>query len=295
MKFAKGFGRRKSSGNALEYEQPPEQAHSSFRVLERPQASATISFDSAPSVARRFSGGRLFGSSQQRPSGEDDSAGSNRLISDDITQEDVWRLTENRGSGGSGGTTASTSTGYYDSSSAASARYSSHSTLPTPDQDDELFPVKKANTFHPDALALKDLPPPPPRHKDRTFSFGRLKKSSTAEVPRPKTGVEPVPLPSTVPMAARERAQTTSSYATESSHASTVVPAQNDPSPTLDLADSGDDFSNMFNGFGKRSSVTLESALKKTSTPPPAPLPRSVSNATYGPVTSKLTLAFVGL
>lgn len=275
MKFAKGFGRRKSSGNALDYEHPPENAQTSFRVLERPQPNATISFDSAPAVTKRFSGGRLFGSPQQRPSGEEE-GGGNRLDHTRDSRRLTWRLTWDRGSGGSGNTTNSNSTGYYDSSSAASARFSSHSTLPQADPDDELFPPRKSNTFHPHANTFKDLPPPPPRHRERTFSFGRIGKRASSP-PRPKTGVDPTHNQSNNPPITRERAQTTSSYTTESSYASTAVPPPKlDPGPSLDT-----DFGiNMFDGLGKRSSVTLDQAARKTPSPSePSALARTVSKS----------------
>ena len=271
MKFAKSFGRRKSSGNALDYEHPPENAQTSFRVLERPQPNAAISFDSAPPVTKRFSGGRLFSSPQQRPSGEDD-GGSNRLNNNRDSRRLTWRLTWDRGSGGSGNTTNSTSTGYYDSSSAASARFSSHSTLPQADPDDEVFPPRRSKTYHPDVNSFKDLPPPPPRHKERTFSFGRIGKRASSP-PRPKTGVDSTPTQFIDAPVTRERAQTTSSYATESSYASTAVPPSTlESGPSLDTTDFGADFgTNMFDGLGKRSSVALDKATRQT--PPPSELP----------------------
>ncbi|KAL9080072.1 MAG: hypothetical protein Q9157_001095 [Trypethelium eluteriae] len=277
MKFAKGFGRRKSSGNALDYELPSENAPSSFRVLERPQSNATMSFDSSPAVTSRNSGGRHFGSPQTRSSGEDDGLGSNRSNNKRDSRRLTWRLTWDRGSGGSGNTTNSASTGYYDSSSAASARFSSHSTLPQADPDEELFPVRRSKTFHPEVNTFKDLPPPP-KHKERTFSFGRIGKRASSP-PRPKTGVDLKQSQDINPPTTRERAQTTSSYATESSYASTVVPPPPnlDPSPSLVDSDFGADFgTNMFDGLGKRSSVTLDQLPRKTPSPT-APLPRSVS------------------
>ncbi len=58
IKIPKGFGRRKSSGNALEeLENPPEP---SFRVFERSQGGSK-SFDGV-SKLNRFSGGRPLSS-----------------------------------------------------------------------------------------------------------------------------------------------------------------------------------------------------------------------------------------
>ena len=278
MKFGKGFGRRKSSGNALDYEHPPENVQTSFRVLERPQPNATISFDSSPAVTKRFSGGKLFASPQQTPSGEDDSVGSNRSHNQRHSRRLNWRLTWDRGSGGSGNTTNSTSTGYYDSSSAASARFSSHSTLPQADPDDELFPVRRSNTFHPDVNTFKDLPSPP-KHKERTFSFGRIGKRTSPPPSRPKTGVDPTQGQTSNAPATRERAQTTSSYATQSSYASTAVPApMPNIGPSLDPTDFGLDFgTNMFDGLGKRSSVTLDQNIQQSSSPSSTALHRYVS------------------
>ena len=282
MKFGKGFGRRKSSGNVLDYEHPPENAQTSFRVLERPQSNA-ISFDASPAVTKRFTGGRLLDSPQQRPSGEEDSGGSNRSNNQRDSKRLLPRLTWSRGSGGSGNTSNSNSTGYYDSSSAASARFSSHSTLPQADPEEELFPIRKSKTFHSNVGTFKDLPPPP-KHKERTFSFGRARKPAPSPPPspplmRPKTGVDASQSQPYTFSVSRERAQTASSYATESSYASTAVPLpKSEAGPTLDTTDFGAEFgTNMFDSLGKRSSVTLDQIVRKSPSPTPGALPRSVS------------------
>lgn len=52
-KFPKGFGRRRSTANALEeLQNAPVSAESSFKVLERPGHSKNISFDGGIKLAK---------------------------------------------------------------------------------------------------------------------------------------------------------------------------------------------------------------------------------------------------
>lgn len=154
---------------------------------------------------------------------------------------------------GSGGTHNSTSTtGLYDSSS--SARYSSSSTLPS----------STDVPLHNDHLTrgIHDLPVPPVpdsplfslRAAGRTFSFGtRPQRASTPLSQQTQHPQQPFSASSST---ARDRAMTASS-------ASTATP------PKLldsDLSingnnDDDDNFSNMFENFGKRkSAILLESS-----------------------------------
>lgn len=165
---------------------------------------------------------------------------------------------------GSGGTTNSGSSGYYDSSS-ASARHSSTSTLPSsvdPDrhpEEEELYaprPPAASGMYQTVSAGMEDfapLPQPPSfsSRAARAFSFGNRKNSG-----RPSTDakdVPPVPPVHQDDSGHRERAMTTSSYA------STAVPSK----PELKLGnDFGDDFgSDMFD------------SLHKDPQPPPPPLP----------------------
>lgn len=137
----KGFGRRKSSGNALDFE-PTEGAasptQSTFRVIERPDSKKAASYGRE----KPTSNGRAY------------NAPLNALRGKSV---DNLTLGPNRGSSG---TTNSGSSGYYESSS-ASAKHSSTSTLPSsvdqehraPD-DDELFPPHPQKSFTTDRKSV---------------------------------------------------------------------------------------------------------------------------------------------
>ncbi|USW57772.1 hypothetical protein Slin15195_G110910 [Septoria linicola] len=283
----KGFGRRKSSGNALDFEQserdsaaPP--AQSTFRVLERPDNKKSIS----------------YGREKPASSGKTLNSPLNALRGKSV---DNLALGPNRGSGG---TTNSGSSGYYESSS-ASARHSSTSTLPSsldqdhraPD-DEELFPHprKSATTsMYQTVTAYNNDPPPPPpptfsSRAARAFSFGGNKHAKS-----PSKDVPPLPPPhsSTTfdyyprnPSPQRERAMTTSSYA------STAVPARSELK--LSSPDFGsDDFGNMFESLKKEpvpSPPPAVGTFHRTESPPMFP-PRTLSRNALTPSPNPLKLS----
>lgn len=256
----KGFGRRKSSGNVLDFE--PQQdsaapaAPSSFRVIDRSDKKP------APYGSDKLTS-RPFNSPLQALRGKsaDDlglsSNNHNKSPHHTATRaHSAWPLS---GARGSGGTTNSGSSGYYESSS-ASARHSSTSTLPSSlDQDrsvddEDLFsrPRKTATTgmYQSVGGGAEEPPAPPPSFSSRAaraFSFGNRRGSpkelDLPPVPPPHTNVETVyPVRTHSPQ--RERAMTTSSYA------STAVPSKADI--TLSSPDfGGDDFGNMFDSLKK--------------------------------------------
>lgn len=237
----KGFGRRKSSGNILDFPSPDEPStstaapSSTFRVIERQDRKA-VTYGAAADrdVSRPFSSpihalrGKSEndlskGSARQRVAGWPQTGGATR---------------------GSSGTTNSGSSGYYDSSS-ASARHSSTSTLPSsvdpdrhPEEEESYAPRPPAASgmYQTVSAGMEDfapLPQPPSfsSRAARAFSFGNRKNSG-----RPSTDakdVPPVPPVHQDDSGHRERAMTTSSYA------STAVPSK----PELKLGnDFGDDF-----------------------------------------------------
>ncbi|KXT11244.1 hypothetical protein AC579_6997 [Pseudocercospora musae] len=258
----KAFGRRKSSGNALDLglpadaggTAPPEQ--SSFRVLEREDKKSLSYNNEKPH--------RPFASPLNTLRGKsvDDLRRAQKGSAGNSTRNyPAWPL---NGARGSGGTTNSGSSGFYESSG-ASARHSSTSTLPssldqdkTPD-DDELYPVRKPHTttgMYRTLPPAADEPPPPPKFtsKLRTFSFGGkhhrgASRDDVPPVPPPQIdSAPPLPPPPAQPTRShspfRERAMTTSSYA------STAVPPRTEL--RLDDPDFGnDDFSNMFDSLKK--------------------------------------------
>lgn len=255
----KTFGRRKSSGNALDFEQeaPAAPAQSSFRVLERPDKK-TVTYGSRDSPV-----GRPFISPLHALRGKsvDDLGLAQKNPSIDASRNRPgWPLS---GARGSGGTTNSGSSGYYESSS-ASARHSSTSTLPSSlDQDhhqdeEELYPAKRAQTtgMYQSVGPSADEPlPPPPRsftnRAARALSFGQKGKTpkelpqDVPPLPPPHSGNGALANPTRSHSPFRDRAMTTSSYA------STAVPLKTEL--TLD-GDFGkdDDFSNMFDDMKKR-------------------------------------------
>ena len=283
----KGFGRRKSSGNALDFE-PSERdsvvapAQSSFRVLERPDPKKSASYG-----REKPTSGRAFNSPLNALRGksvDNLTLGQNRSVDPTTSsQRRGWPL---NGTRGSGGTTNSGSSGYYESSS-ASAKHSSTSTLPSSvDQehrgadDEELFPhPRKSLTtgmYHKLNAPNNEPPlPAPPKFSTRAaraFSFGGNKhaKSPSKDIPplppAHNSGVS-IPAPAPAPRSHspyRERAMTTSSYA------STAVPTVTDLK--LSSPDFGnDDFGNMFESLKKEPAP---------SPPPQPPVHRTVSGST---------------
>ena len=259
----KGFGRRKSSGNILDIEAeasaPAQQAgSSSFRVLERKDGKPTYG---APVTRPERTSSRPFNSPLHALRGKSadqlDLYPSTSVHNPRNNTRPGWPLNDN--ARGSGGTTNSGSSGYYDSSS-ASARHSSTSTLPSSvdqdhhhEQQEELFPVRKAATtgMYRTVAADPDEPPPPPpsfsSRAARAFSFGNRQPRNSKETPPPvpvHTSSRPPTQPQRSQSPSRERAMTTSSYA------STAVPTRSEL--TLTSPDFGnDDFSNMFDSLKK--------------------------------------------
>lgn len=277
----KSFGRRRSSGNALDVAPettPP--AQSSFRVLERPRDNGPAygkqnsRVQGKPTVIRPFNSPLH----QLRGKSADDlqELGANRCVGGDVQDARLSALRSNRGSGG---TTNSGSSGYYESS-AASARHSSSSTLPSSLEQDrepeheELYPREPATTpmYH-SASADADAPLQPPStftsRAARALSFGNkhyrqpsYSKALPAVPPIPLDGPPRSPERSHSPQ--RERAMTTSSYA------STAVPTKHEPSLTLGNGnlgvDFGDDgFGDMFGNIGRSAQPSQE----HLPTPPP--------------------------
>lgn len=252
----KNFGRRKSSGNALDFEQevPAASTQSSFRVLERPDKKS-VTYGSRDSTVNRPFASPL--NALRGKSADDLGLASNRSV-DSSRSRPGWPLS---GARGSGGTTNSGSSGYYDSSS-ASARHSSTSTLPSSlDQDhheEDLFPVKRVQTtgmYQTVAANADERPPPPPpstsfkTRASRALSFGNKNARSSKDLPQ---DIPPVPPPHVAngaptskarsPSPYRERAMTTSSYA------STAVPPKTELTLDGDFGND-DDFSSMFDSL----------------------------------------------
>ena len=242
------FSRRKSSGTAFEdvVEPSPPAATSSFRVLERPdKINLDGPYQSSPDRLRqpnRPSNSPL--ANVRGKSAEELGVGLNRLVERPAPGGD-WLLNRDRGSGG---TTNSGSSGYYESSS-ASARHSSSSTLPSsvdaekePDED-ELFPrrTKTAPMYQTLTPNANDPPPPPPSFTSRAaraLSFGQKYKNGTnSVVPPPPPPMGAVRSLETSKSPRRERATTTSSYA------STAKPEVN---LNISSSDFGADFGSMF-------------------------------------------------
>nr|POF03128.1 hypothetical protein CFP56_75493 [Quercus suber] len=258
----KSIGRRRSSSNALDLPPPTASTgESSFRVIERPQKPVQHTFNSSddrPQTGRGTQ--RAFNShlaALRGKSTDDLGLGANRWVKRGNAPGTNPTLNIDRGSAG---TTNSGSSGFYESSS-ASARYSSTSTLPSsldaerePD-DGDLFARKATPTHMHKSLptTLDDPLPPPPSFSTRAaraFSFGN--KHSKAESttknlpPLPPNYHAPTRSPNKEQSPVRERALTTSSYA------STAIPTQVESNLSLGLEESsfGDDFGNMFSNLG---------------------------------------------
>ena len=261
------FGRRRSSGNALDI-QPEEivaPAQSSFRVLERPNKSQQ-SFDGADRRLQqnRLSQVRPFNSPLQAVRGKsvDDlvGLGANRLVEDPAIGKQASRLIRLRGSGGT--TNSNSGSSGYHESSAASARYSSTSTLPSsvdqerePDEDD-LFPRRtKTTPMYHSVGADNDEPLPPPpsftSRATRALSFGlknkRPESSKAPSIPTSPIHENDVPTFNTRAYSpTRDRSMTTSSYA------STAVPPRIEAKPDLGSSDFGGDFGSMWDDHAKK-------------------------------------------
>ena len=252
IKLPKGFPRRKSSGNVLEFPTPEKETNgeqSSFKVLARPNSTGK-SFEGANAL-------RLAPKSQPPPrsSFEEDSEDLFSVIREDAANRYGHKMAPITTSptdkySGSGGTTNSLSTAAYDSA-ASSARYSNSSTNPSSVDSGSSRNVKAAAQ-----RSYDDIPPPPPpthasragflKNAGRTFSFGINKNSSK------ETNEIPPPMPTdrsrrtTVTEQPRERAMTMNSVVT-------VDPPRLDDS-SFSLKSSDDDFGNMFANVGKRAS-----------------------------------------
>ncbi|CRG89845.1 hypothetical protein PISL3812_06884 [Talaromyces islandicus] len=239
IKLPKGFARRKSSGNVLD--EVENGGESSFRVFERP-GGGTTSFEGGVAL-KTAAGGRYY---NNRP----ETAGSDNLFAG-IEKP----LPNNRGSGGTHHSTSTT--GVYDSSS--SARYSSSSTLPS--STDGAPHIEHAKTFH-------DIPAPPVpespslfslRAAGRTFSFGTKPARFSTPLQIPQQQTQPQIQPQQVqhqyqqsePTAqARDRAMTASSAST-----ATATPPRLLDSDFQLSGNDDDNFTNMFENFGKRKSA----------------------------------------
>ncbi|KAK4542109.1 hypothetical protein LTR36_007140 [Oleoguttula mirabilis] len=276
MPNIKLFSRRKSSGAALDIAPEPSAptstpGQSSFRVIERPH-KAPHTFDGRAPRKQPFNSPlqQLRGKSAENLGV---ALGANRSVEQIKSLDPNWALKRDRGSGG---TTNSGSSGYYDSS-AASARHSSSSTLPSSlDQEhepyeEELFPRKSATTsMYQSVTADVDAPlPPPPSFKARAvraISFGQ-KHQRTGSVPQTSAPSVPTsPVNGAPRVSEQSNSPSRDRSMTNSSDASTAVPTRLDPELSLGKS-FGDDFGNMFAGFGKNKS------REKLSMPPPPPPP----------------------
>ncbi|QIX00127.1 hypothetical protein AMS68_005644 [Peltaster fructicola] len=251
------FARRKSSGNVLDLDSPTAEAptQSTFRVIERPEKKDTIVFDGSDRLNRSSQVTRPFSSPLQQLRGksvDDLTYHANGSVDTAASRKAASALKPARGSGG---TTASGSSEFYQSSS-ASGRFSSSSTLPSSveqeNEDEELFAQKRPlpAAYQPKTITPIDeaLPPPPSfsSRAQRAFSFGlRNKRPEVAAAPTQP--IEPTPPPKPVPShsPSRERALTTSSYA------STAVPTRIETKPDLGTSDFGGDFGSMFDTVSK--------------------------------------------
>ncbi|KAJ9645088.1 hypothetical protein H2199_003092 [Coniosporium tulheliwenetii] len=216
--------RRKSSGNALDKQDPPP----SFRVIPRDEVQAATE---TAAKTKRMSLGRPLSSPSQPPqqaSSEEDSG------------------TSFRGSEGSSAANSAISR-VYDTSS--SARFSSSSTLPssTTDAENEEFPKRRSI--------------PTPTSDWRSFSFlgaartfkpgakgHKVSTSVASEVDKGEISQEF----STGSLALRDRAMTTSSYA------STAMAPKIDGDLGLGSTDFGSGFGDLLEGAGRRGSAIME-------------------------------------
>ncbi|KAI9683365.1 MAG: hypothetical protein M1829_005437 [Trizodia sp. TS-e1964] len=236
IKIPKAFGRRKSSGNALEDIQSPS-AEPSFRVLERPPPG----FHQKPAAgSKSFDGGsKLNLLTSIRPKTSENSPDSPKVSS-------------NR----DGSKTNSTSTGGTATSKSSIRLSSSTSPSSTDAPSDDLSSYQRA----PKEPAVPPTPEPKDRSSSifnragRTFSFGpKAPKLSTPSSKSPErksplhNSVEPSSVP---PRITRERGMT------ESSYASTATPPKLESLNDLGASDFGG-LGNMFDNFGKRTSTLM--------------------------------------
>ncbi|KAI9739679.1 MAG: hypothetical protein M1834_006397 [Cirrosporium novae-zelandiae] len=263
IKIPKALARRKASGHGAleEVENPPA---SSFRVLDRPQSGLAVR--PGRSTSKSFDGGSfLKRSSQVRPlSSPEDIYGENAF-------EDLPAVPNPNNNRASGGTTHTVSTGGLYDSSSSSARYSSTSTLPS-----SMDEKNNGDLHHLNHRTTEDYPIPPVPHPEPAFSFRAAGRTFSFGMKGPKhSHTSPsIPTIDTMPKEAvpeppqlRERALTTSSYA------STATPPKLlDSDFNIDTSDL-DGFGNMFEGFGKRKSraLTEEAQATKQSTGPLSP------------------------
>ncbi|RDW74086.1 hypothetical protein BP5796_07528 [Coleophoma crateriformis] len=231
-KFPKGFGRRKSTANALEdLENLPAVAEPSFKVFERP-VGGTRSFDG---------GIKLTTNSPGRP-----------LTSPKHKEDSVFAdIKGNRGSGGSNTNTISTIDNSSRLSAASTAPSSTHETNSNEDwksphdkpfHDIPMPPVPKTSS----AFSLKNA--------GRTVSWGRSK----ATVPSPSLKAQDHPQsPDNSPSPIEDETFGRQRTVTASSYASTATPPKLDERElALNLGGGFD--SDMFAGIGKRKSAILD-------------------------------------
>ncbi|KAG9236882.1 hypothetical protein BJ875DRAFT_198508 [Amylocarpus encephaloides] len=219
-RFPKGFGRRKSTANALE-DTPEAPLESSFKVFDRTDGGS-----------KSFDGGLKFGKAVNGPTARPKAS----RLEDDNMFENIGK---NRGSGASNTNTASTTDN--------SSRLSAASTAPSSTEE----------CRDPHARSYGDVPLPPIpktssgfslKNAGRTLSWGRHKNGSTNSPPKETS----------FPVAADEEIATGRSRAvTASSYASTATPPKLAAEKDLGLS-MGGDFSDMFSAFGKRKSAVLE-------------------------------------
>ncbi|KAK2799345.1 hypothetical protein FQN49_008952, partial [Arthroderma sp. PD_2] len=233
-----GFGRRKSSGNALDETPTPSPAvEPSFRVFERSTHRASHSFDSVTALKRSAAQPRAL----EDPDPDNIFAGIEKPAPATTTNTHTTSSINGR-NGKLNGSNGSSSKPY-DNSSASSARYSSSSTLPS-------------STDHSphDAIPVPPIPESPfsfsIRASGRTFSFGS--KASKTSTPRKSESAN------------RERALTNSTT-------STATPPKL-METDLSLEGSGE-MGNIFDGVGvdKRRSRVLDNITNQQQPGRPAP------------------------
>lgn len=251
--FTKGLARRRSSGNALDDITTPTEGGSSFKVLDRSEVNRQ---SAEPKGFAKISGSRPFSSERQQS--YDGGAGSNRYGGpvDWLKQDNTQR--NSRGSDGSSGKNSVN----YDSSS-LSQRFSSSSTLPSsadPETNDDSYrrPTTSKKDSKDGGFSIRNV---------RTFTFGG-KKDTGSPNSRPEAYPQEEPSRSDSPPRMRERAMTTSSYA------STAVPPKIESKLDVGGSDFGSGLGDLFSGFGKRRSRNLDDVPML---PPQPAVIRSVS------------------
>lgn len=264
------FARRKSSGNVLEAAADNTDAapQSSFRVIERPEKSKIVldGPDRRSAVPRPFASplhalrGKSVDDLTYSAGGTVDTAASRKSAAS------LQKLAR-----GSGGTTGSGLSEFYESS-AASARHSSSSTLPSSvependlESDGELFAQQwSAATRKPLPLtpeASLPLPPSFSARAQRAFSFGLGRKPVQESTSPSATSPTVLIKPTISHSPTRERAETTSSYA------STAVPsAIEPPRANLNTSDFGGSFGDMFEHLGdsKKQTAAVSTPVHRT-------------------------------